>query len=101
MSVSGNTVVVGASRDDTQNVDQGAAYVFSLDSGTASPPVVTSVAPFVGPTTGGITVVINGANFLGVTGPAGVKFGGNNATSYTVDSDTKITAVLPAGNAGS
>jgi hypothetical protein len=45
-------------------------------------------------------VVINGAHFLGVTGPAGVKFGANNATSYTVDWDTKITAVLPAGNAG-
>jgi outer membrane protein assembly factor BamB len=100
VAVSGNTVVVGAVWDDTQNTDQGAAYVYSLDSGTVNPPVVTSVAPFVGPTTGGITVVINGAHFLGVTGAAGVQFGANNATSYTVDSDTKITAVLPAGNAG-
>ena len=41
MSVSGNTVVVGASQDDTQNVDRGAAYVFSLDSGTANPPAVS------------------------------------------------------------
>ncbi len=101
VSISGDTVVVGANADDTQGLDQGAAYVFSLGSGTNSPPVVTSVAPFVGPTAGGITVVINGAHFLGVTGPAGVKFGANNATSYTVDSDTKITAVLPAGNVGS
>src|SRR3954451_16754792 len=54
--------------------------------------------PLTGPTTGGITVVINGTNFLGVTGAAGEKFGANNATSYTVDSDTRITAVLPAGN---
>jgi hypothetical protein len=100
VSVWGNTVVVGAPGVDTQNVDQGAAYVFTLDSATPSPPVVTNIAPFVGPITGGITVAINGANFLGVTGPAGVKFGLNNATSYTVDSDTKITAVLPPGAAG-
>jgi hypothetical protein len=49
----------------------------------------------------GGAVAIVGTNFLGVTGVAGVKFGGVNATSYTVDSDTHITAIMPAGSAGS
>jgi hypothetical protein len=30
----------------------------------------------------------------------GVKFGGTNATSWTVQNDSLITAVLPAGSAG-
>jgi len=116
VSVSSNTVIVGAYANDTVAEDSGQAYVFdattgalkdtlvnplpptldhfwrlsfacretrsssrllmmtlrtpikgrlcySLDSGTITPPVVASVAPFVGPTTGGITVVINGASF--------------------------------------
>ena len=33
----------------------------------------------------------------GTTGAASVKFGSTNATSYTVDSGIKITAVAPAG----
>jgi outer membrane protein assembly factor BamB len=95
LSVSGSTVIVGASNDDTQNVDQGAAYVYQLDVGSPSQPVVTSVTPSTGPTTGGTTVVINGTNFLGATG---VKFGANDATSFTINSATKITAILPPGN---
>jgi len=31
-----------------------------------------------------------------VTGVGGVSFGGTNATSYTVSSDTQITAVAPS-----
>src|SRR5207244_3673394 len=34
MAVSGNTVVVGAQKDDTQNTDQGAAYVYSIAAPT-------------------------------------------------------------------
>lgn len=46
------------------------------------------------------TVAIEGAGFTGITGAAGVKFGGVNATSYQVLSDGTILAVVPAGAAG-
>ncbi|MFA6037763.1 MAG: IPT/TIG domain-containing protein [Legionellales bacterium] len=64
------------------------------------PPTITLVNPNVGPLTGATTVVITGTNFVGVTGAAAVKFGANNATSYTVNSATQITAIAPAGAAG-
>ncbi|MDH2343217.1 IPT/TIG domain-containing protein [Bradyrhizobium sp. SSUT77] len=63
-------------------------------------PSVTSISPTSGPTAGGNSVVITGANFTGTTGAAGVKFGANNATSYVVNSNTQITAVAPAGSVG-
>ncbi len=49
----------------------------------------------------GQTVTIVGNGFSGLTGAAAVKFGGTNATSYTVDSVRQIRAVMPAGSAGS
>jgi hypothetical protein len=67
---------------------------------TAPAPTVTSVAPTSGPTAGGTSVIVTGTDFTGTTGPGGVRFGGTNATSYTVDGDTQITAVAPAGSAG-
>jgi hypothetical protein len=48
----------------------------------------------------GQTVTILGTGFLGTTGATGVKFGAVNATSYDVDSDNRILAVVPAGSAG-
>jgi hypothetical protein len=44
----------------------------------------------------GTTVVISGKGF---SGAAGVRFGEVAATSFTVDSDTQITAVVPSGAA--
>jgi alpha-tubulin suppressor-like RCC1 family protein len=58
------------------------------------PPTVTGVAPAEGPRAGGTTVTISGKEF---TGASAVKFGGTAAASFTVDSDTSITAVSPAG----
>ncbi len=63
-------------------------------------PEITSIEPATGPTTGGARVVINGSGFLSTSGAAAVKFGGVNATSYTLNSPTKITAVAPAHAAG-
>lgn len=65
-------------------------------------PVVNSGAPAVISEAGGATVTISGAGFLGVdsTNPASVTFGDSNATSFTVVSATKITAVAPAGTNG-
>lgn len=46
-------------------------------------------------------VQITGTGFTGVTGATGVKFGGTNASSYVIVSDSVIVAVMPAGSAGS
>lgn len=46
-------------------------------------------------------VLIQGVGFTGTTGATGVKFNAINATSYTVQNDNLITAVMPAGSAGS
>ena len=62
----------------------------------ANLPAVTKVNPASGIPAGGTTVIITGSGFPGVNGTSGVKFGGVNATSYTVDSNTKITAIAPA-----
>lgn len=53
------------------------------------------------PTSGttGTAVVITGQNFSGTSGAAGVRINGVNAASYTVDSDTQITAYPAASSA--
>ena len=56
-------------------------------------PTVTTITPTSGPTAGGTTVTINGTGFTGATR---VAFGPVPASSFTVVSDTKITAVAPA-----
>ncbi len=66
----------------------------------ADPPTVTNVDPEAGPATGGNSVVITGTGFGGLSGASAVTFGTHNATSYVVDSLTQITAVAPAGVAG-
>lgn len=57
-------------------------------------PTVTSLSVSVGPAAGGTSVVITGTNF---TNASAVKFASNNASTYTVDSATQITATTPAG----
>ena len=59
-------------------------------------PVVTGVSPSCGSAAGGGTVNINGRFF---TEAYSVTFGGTKATSFTVTSDTSITAKAPAGPA--
>ncbi|RKU16404.1 hypothetical protein C6503_12310 [Candidatus Poribacteria bacterium] len=62
-------------------------------------PVPSGMSPTQGPESGGTTVQITGEKFdmkNGVT----VTFGGKNATSVTVPSETQITAVTPGGMAG-
>jgi large repetitive protein len=57
-------------------------------------PAVLGLSPSIGPVAGGTVVTITGLRFTGATA---VDFGPNAATSFTVDSDTTITAVSPAG----
>ena len=66
-----------------------------------APPTITSLNPSFGSTSGGTTVTINGTSFTGLSGPSAVTFDGIDATNYTVNSGTKITAVAPAHAEGS
>ncbi|WP_328327891.1 MULTISPECIES: IPT/TIG domain-containing protein [unclassified Streptomyces] len=60
----------------------------------APTPTLTSIAPGQGPVSGGTTVILTGT---GLTGATAVTFGSTPATSFTVNSATRITAVTPAG----
>lgn len=60
-------------------------------------PMITSVTPSTGPSTGGTTVVIAGQHFTGITV---LQFGSVPASSFTVNSDSQITAVSPAQSSG-
>jgi|GEM_PF-1054709 len=64
---------------------------------TAPVPSISRISPEIGPVTGGTTVVITGTGFIAATD---VQFNATAATGYTVDSDTRITAVIPAGIEG-
>jgi len=65
----------------------------------ASVPVITGVTPSGQGAAAAVAIV--GQYFTGTIAVTGVKFGGVNATSWTVQNDGLITAVLPAGSAGS
>ncbi len=61
------------------------------------PPTVSGATPSTGSVYGGTIVTLAGTGFVGATA---VKFGSENAASFTVNSDTSITAASPAGSAG-
>ena len=58
-------------------------------------PTVTSISPSTGPSSGGTTITITGTG-LGEASAVGV--GGTPATSFTVNSASSITAVVPPGS---
>lgn len=90
LSSDGGTALVTGPYDAA---NAGAAWVFA----SALAPVLTAVQPRSGLTTGGTVVTITGTDLAGATA---VHFGSVNATSFTVDSPTSITAVAPASPAG-
>ena len=77
-------------------------YSVAVTNGTltvtaGAAPTLTAISPTTGLTNGGTAVVLTGTGFeLG----AGVKVGGNAATSVTVVSGTEITALTPPGSLG-
>ncbi|TKT69907.1 IPT/TIG domain-containing protein, partial [Aquamicrobium sp. LC103] len=99
-SVDGVILTVYGSVDNTgQNPPSSLDFSIRCD-GVAPPvpePTITSVVPDQGPEAGGTTVIITGTDLTGATS---ATFGGTPATSYTVDSDTQITATTPPGTAG-
>jgi DNA-binding beta-propeller fold protein YncE len=75
--------------------------IFVVDTGNnalkeiPAQPAVTGLAPAAGPLGGGTTVTITGVHLTGATS---VSFGANAASSFTVVSDTQVTATAPAGS---
>ena len=55
-------------------------------------PAVSAVSPASGPVTGGTVLIITGSGFTDATA---VTFGSTPASSFTVNSDTSITATAP------
>jgi hypothetical protein len=85
------TVTTSAGTSTTGLADR---YTYASSS---TGPTVSSVSPPGGPTAGGTAVTITGSGF---TGAIYVMFGSAFAPSFTVNSDTLITATVPADLAG-
>jgi hypothetical protein len=69
------------------------AEVFGFNAEIQPAPTVSSLGTTSGPTTGGTSVTISGTDLENATG---VTFGSTAATSFTVNSESQITAVAPA-----
>lgn len=61
-------------------------------------PMINSVSPVSGASTGGTTLTLTGSSFTGITG---VTVGGSAAASVSVVSDTQVTFITPSGSTGS
>jgi hypothetical protein len=84
--------------DVTVSTPAGTSATSSADQFTYAPaPVITSVQPTSGSTSGGTTVTITGT---GLGGALAVYFNTTQAQSFSQLSDTEITAVSPAGSPG-
>ena len=98
--ISGTPSQTGAFSFSVQARDsagQTASSNFNASIAPASAPIVSSMSPKSGPTSGGTPVTVSGVNFK--TGDT-VLFGGVAASSVTVSSATQIQAVTPAHIAG-
>ena len=89
----GSYSITARATDSEGAVGTSSPVLFTVLSGNGSP-VVSSFTPAGGPV--GASVVLTGENFVDVSG---VNFNGTPAASYTVDSGTQITAVVPNGAA--
>ena len=85
------TVTTSGGTSATSSADQ-----FTYVAPTPAP-TVTAISPTSGPTTGGTTVTITGTDLTGATA---VTFGSTPATGVVVASSTSLTAISPAGSAG-
>lgn len=71
-------------------------YEATFNAEVEPAPSVYLVGPASGPVSGGTSVAVAGADFDGVTA---VRFGSTPATSFTVASEHRLTAVAPASAA--
>ena len=72
------------------------AEVTDLEFSQGAAATVTGVSPGSGPVSGGTSVTITGSGFTGATA---VNFGATAASSFTVNSDSSITATAPPATA--
>ncbi len=100
------TVALNASTKSSFSIvvtstDQGGLSVTKNFTVTVTPPLVppaiTSLSVHSGTTLGGTSIVIGGVGFTSVSA---VLFGGALASSFVVNSPTRITVVAPAHNTG-
>jgi subtilisin-like proprotein convertase family protein len=89
----GNYTITAQATDSEGAVGVSAPVLFTVLSGNGSP-VIASFSTTSASV--GSSVVLTGSNFVNVSG---VAFSGMPATSFTVDSATQITAVVPSGAA--
>jgi hypothetical protein len=81
--------------DVTVTTNGGTSVTSAADRFTyLAAPTLTEVSPNIGPTSGGTSVAISGANFVS---PATVHFGPALASNVNVMGDGSITATSPAG----
>lgn len=95
----------GGAMEDTDGVSvklmgQGARTTPAHPATVAVVPVVYSFLPVTGPAAGGTSVAIKGSGFTGTVAVTGVKFGGTNATNWSVVDDNTLVATAPAHAAG-
>jgi hypothetical protein len=82
---------LGENATGTPTEDPGEIF-FNADVKPA--PTITLISPPSGPTAGGTQVKVAGTDLTGATA---VRFGTQAAPSFNVESDSRITAVSPAG----
>jgi hypothetical protein len=95
MQMTDNALFVGGLFTAFSGVPQSGFARFTLTGSPPPPPpvpTITSFSPMTGPV--GTSVTITGTGFTGATN---VSFGTIPATSFTVDSDTQITTIVPSG----
>lgn len=92
-----NTPAIEASVAQIKALTQSLTQSLSPPPPPPAIPVLTSLDVSSGPAAGGTTVTLTGTGFTGATG---VSFSSIPAASFTVNSDTSITAVTPAAVAG-
>jgi hypothetical protein len=98
-AIANATTAVGfwlGSSSGSQKKDDVIGAALRASTGTAAP-VVTAISPKSGGVAGGTTVTVTGSGF---TSAISVQFGGADASSMTLVSDTQITATSPPGAAG-
>jgi hypothetical protein len=89
---------VGQTVDVVVTNPQGSSEVWEVTyTYIHSVPMITSVSPDNGSPAGGNTAIITGSSFTDVSA---VQFDGVDADGFTVVSDTRITAIVPAGTPG-
>ncbi|MFJ9368636.1 IPT/TIG domain-containing protein [Nocardia sp. NPDC101769] len=90
----GGLLEIARSRQDRNPLQDNSFTVFQ-SGGRPMSPILTSLTPSFGPEAGRNSVTITGSGFANV-GPLTVQFGAT-ATTFTIVSDTQITAIAPPG----